>query len=160
MTSPEPPFNIGKVVSNILLKVKFISEDPESISDKCENLEADVFSPGSVTSATAVGVSSLNDHVEDTAPSGLFGNRRNPQRHTVGVDDVQPTEICPPLPIPPPFPSLTPAREPHSPECGHTLWPLSAKDEAFLMRYFVNELSLWVRVVHHHFAYWNATHKL
>jgi hypothetical protein len=26
------------------------------------------------------------------------------------------------------------------------LWPLSTKDEAFLMRYFVIELSLWVRL--------------
>ncbi|RDW65986.1 hypothetical protein BP6252_09621 [Coleophoma cylindrospora] len=135
--------DLPRIIQRLLLtsfQVTFVVEDPGCIPDPDENIEPNALGPGSVASA-----SSVEYQVEDLpTTSGLAENTANAQWHLVGVDNARANEKNPPSPSSSPHhPSVADACEPPPPEYGRTLWPLSAKDEARLLRYFVNELSSW-----------------
>ncbi|RDW72211.1 hypothetical protein BP5796_08245 [Coleophoma crateriformis] len=122
-------------------KFTFVVEDPGCISDLDKNFEHNGLGLGPVPS-----VSPAEDQVEDLpTTSGLAKNSANAQWHRVGVDNARGNETNTPSQVSPPHhPSVADTCEPPSREYGRTLWPLPAKDEARLLRYFVNELSSWI----------------
>ena len=114
--------------------VKFIFESPESILRNEEF--GDPENTPAVTSAAAASVVSLNEQNRDIVPARSFEGISNEWWRAVQVTDVSSREGPTPPAVLSSLSGLITGRRQNLAEYGRPLWPLSAKEEAFLIRFF------------------------